>query len=184
MLYMVECGFADPAQEDAWNHWYSGEKLDDLLSNPGFVATQRFKAVTPRKAAYLAVHSIRSAEVFTDPAYKARGGGRFGDWDPALMTDWSRRLFDGVAESPGVGKNELLLIADEEAALPSGIAVTWLDGVDWSTVSQYKNAVALDASISKRGIAVVPKTGSSEISKLRGVSLFEPLTELKRKPAA
>ena len=184
MLYMVACDFADPAQEDAWNHWYSGEKLDDLLSNPGFLATQRFKAVKPQKAAYLAVHSIRSGEVFTNPAYKATGGGRFGDWDPALMTNWSRRLFDGIAESPPVGKEELLLIVDREDAAPQGIAVTWLAGVEWSTISQYKNAVALDASIPKRGIAVVPKTKSSELAKLHGVSLFAPITELKRKRAA
>ena len=181
MLYMVECDFADPAQEDAWNAWYSGEKLDDLLSNPGFTATQRFKSVLPRKAAYLAVHSIRSAEVFASSAYKATGGGRFGDWDPALMTNWSRRLFDGIGESPAIGKGELLLVADHDANLPAGIAVAWLDGVDWSTVSQYKNAVALDASVSRRGIAVVPKARSSELSKLPGVSLYEPLTELRRK---
>lgn len=181
MLYMVECDFADPVQEDAWNAWYSGEKLDDLLSNPSFVATQRFKSVTPRKAAYLAVHSIRSADVFGNPAYKATGGGRFGDWDPALMTNWSRRLFDGVGESPAVGKNELLLIADRETDLPAGTAVTWLDGIDWNTVAQYKNAVALDASIRKRGIAVVPAARSSELSNIPGVSLYGPLTELKRK---
>jgi hypothetical protein len=181
MLYMVECDFADPAQEDAWNAWYSGEKLDDLLSNPGFTATQRFKSVKPCKAPYLAVHSIRSGDVFTNPAYKATGGGRFGDWDPALMTNWSRRLFDGVRESPAVGKDELLLVADHDADLPSSLAVAWLDGVNWDTVGQYKNAVALDASVRKRGIAVVPKARSSELSKLPGVSLYEPLTELKRK---
>lgn len=181
MLYMVECDFADPAQEDAWNAWYSGEKLDDLLRNPGFVATQRFKSVRPRKAAYLALHSIRSAEVFTNPTYKATGGGKFGDWDPALMTNWSRRLFDGLAEAPAVGKNELLLVADSEAGLPPDLRMTWLDGVDWATVGQYKNAVALDASVSRRGIAVVPKARPSELPEIPGVSLFEPISEPKRK---
>jgi hypothetical protein len=181
MLYMVECDFADPAQEAAWNAWYSGEKLDDLLSNPGFTATQRFKSLLPRTAAYLAVHSIRSAEVFASPAYKATGGGRFGDWDPALMTNWSRRLFDGVSQSPPVGRDEVLLVSDRDTDLPANLDVTWLNGIDWSTVSQYKNAVALDASVTKRGIAVVPKARSPELSTISGVSLFEPLTDLKRK---
>jgi hypothetical protein len=181
MLYMVECDFDDPAQEDAWNEWYSGEKLDDLLSNPGFTATQRFQAVTPRKAEYLAVHSVRSTEVFTDPAYKATGGGRFGDWDPKLMTNWSRRLFDGVAESPPVAGDELLVVIDGDAPLPAGTDVTWLSGLDWETVSQYKNAVALDASISRRGLAVVPKARGREFDGIDGVAVFKPLTELKRK---
>ena len=181
MLYMVECDFDDPAQEDAWNEWYSGEKLDDLLSNPGFTATQRFQAVTPRKAEYLAVHSIRSTKVFTNPAYKATGGGRFGDWDAALMTNWSRRLFDGVAESPPVGPDELLAVIDRDADLPADIEITRLSGLDWETVSQYRNAVALDASISRRGLAVIPKSRAKEFTGIDGVCLFRPLTELKRK---
>jgi hypothetical protein len=181
MLYMVECDFADPAQEDAWNHWYSGEKLDELMGNPGFIATQRFKAVTPRKAAYLAIHSVRSADVFSTPTYKANGGGRFGDWDPALMTNWSRRLFDGVAESPDVQKDEMLVVVDDDATPLPGIAVTWLDGLDWNTVSQYKNAVALDASVTRRGLAVVSKADAAKLPKTRGIHVFAPLTEKKRK---
>jgi hypothetical protein len=181
MLYMVECDFADPAQEDAWNHWYSGEKLDELLANPDFAATQRFKALTPQKAAYLAIHSIRSADVFSTPAYKAGGGGRFGDWDPALMTNWSRRLFDGLAESPDVGPGERLLVIDAGAAPPPGIAVTWIDGLDWSTVSQYRSAVALDASVTRRGLAVVSKSDASRLGGTPGVHVYAPLTAKKRK---
>jgi hypothetical protein len=181
MLYMVECDFDDPAQEDAWNVWYSGEKLDDLLSNPGFTATQRFQAITPKKAEYLAVHSIESSDVFTNPVYKATGGGRFGDWDAALMTNWSRRLFDGLAQSPDVGPDELLVIVDGDAALPPDISVTWVEGLDWETVSQYKDAVALDASIARRGLAVIPASRADEVSGIDGVFVFKPLTELKRK---
>jgi hypothetical protein len=181
MLYMVECDFEDPAQEIAWNDWYSGQKLAELLMNPGFTATQRFRAITPRNAIYLAIHSIASAEVFSHPAYKAGGHGRFGDWDPDLITNWSRRLFDGVAESPPVGKDERLLIADGDVTLPPDVDVIWLDGLDWAKVSQYKNAVALDASVAKRGIAVVPKDRAADLVKIPGVTLYEPLTPLKRK---
>lgn len=181
MLYMVECDFDDPAQEDAWNAWYSGEKLDELLSNPGFTATQRFHAVTPRKAAYLAVHSVRDADVFLTAEYKAGGGGRFGDWPPALMTNWSRRLFDGLAESPPVGPDELLVVVDGDVQMPPDVPVTWLAGLDWETVSQYKGAVALDASIARRGLAVIPKSRAADIPAGEGVCLFRPLTELKRK---
>lgn len=183
MLYMVECDFDDPAQEDAWNAWYSGEKMDELLSNPGFTATQRFHAVTPRTAAYLAVHSVENADVFLTPEYKASGGGRFGDWPPALMKNWSRRLFGGLAESPPVGADELLVVVDGDAALPPDVPVTWLAGLDWETVSEYEGAVALDASIARRGLAVIPKGRADEIAEIGGVCLFRPLTELKRKKA-
>jgi len=181
MLYMVECDFEDPAQEIAWNDWYSGQKLAELLMNTGFTATQRFRAITPRKAAYIAIHSIESADVFTHPAYKAGGHGRFGDWDPALITNWSRRLFEGVAESPPVGPGELLLIADGGAPLPPHVEAIRLEGLDWAKVSQYKNAVALDASVAERRIAVVPKDSAPELVKIAGVTLYEPLTPQKRK---
>lgn len=183
MLYMVECDFGDPAQEDAWNDWYSGEKLDELLANPGFTATQRFRALTPRPAAYLAVHSIASVAVFTDPAYTSGGGGRFGDWDPALMTNWSRRLFDGLAQSPPVGPDACLLLMDGDGDAPPSVDLTWLRGLDWDTAGRYRNAVALDASVSRRGIGVIERSRLSDLPEMPGLWAFEPLTELKRKQA-
>ena len=114
MLYMVQCGFADPEQEDAWNDWYSGQKLNELLGMPGFVAAQRFRATTPCPEPYLAVYSIVSLAVFGHPAYLTGGGGTLGDWDPALVTNWSRRLFDGIDESPAVGDGQSLVILDAE----------------------------------------------------------------------
>src|SRR5687768_10843572 len=100
MLYIVECGFADPAREAAWNAWYSGPKLSELLAVPGFLSAQRFRALDSNPAPYLNVTSIASPELFTTPAYRNNGGGRFGDWEPALIIDWSRRLFTGITEMP------------------------------------------------------------------------------------
>jgi hypothetical protein len=62
----------------------------------------------------------------------------------------------------------------------AGVSVTWLDGLDWDTVSQYKDAVALDASVSRRGIAVIEKSEQAEVSKFLGIRLYEPISE-KRK---
>lgn len=98
-----------------------------------------------------------------------------------MITNWSRRLFDGIAESPPVGGNELPLVLDGDARLPSDVRVIWLEGLDWTKVSQYKNAVALDASVSKRAIALVPKGRASDLVKIPGVTLYEPLTPQKRK---
>ena len=62
----------------------------------------------------------------------------------------------------------------------AGVSVTWLDGLDWDTVSQYKDAVALDASVARRGIAVIAKSEQDAVSKFLGVRLYEPISE-KRK---
>jgi hypothetical protein len=177
MLYMVECGFADPTREDNWNEWYSGPKLAELLSMPGFIATQRYKALEPCPAPYLAVHSIESPSMFTNPNYKANGGGRFGDWEPSLMTNWSRRLFGPLREMPDVPADRLLAMTDSRGdGMPSD--VIWLDGLGWDAVSEYRNALALDASVDKRGIAVVPKSAGS--APVAGVRLYAPLTEKRR----
>ena len=178
MLYMVECGFADRDREDDWNEWYSGPKLAELLSMPGFIATQRYKAIEPCPAPYLAIHSIESPSVFTNPDYKANGGGRFGAWEPSLMTNWSRRLFAPLREMPDVPVGSLLAMTDSrDAGMPHG--AIWLDGLGWDAVSEYKDALALDASVQKRGVAVVPKSAGS--APIAGVRLYAPLTE-KRRP--
>ncbi|MEM9683158.1 MAG: hypothetical protein AAF942_07820, partial [Pseudomonadota bacterium] len=64
---------------------------------------------------------------------------------------------------------------------PSSVALTWLDGLDWGTVSQYRNAVALDASVARRGIGVVQRSQVADLPEVDGLAAFEPLTELKRK---
>lgn len=181
MLYMVECGFADAVQEDDWNAWYSGEKLDQLVATPGFAACQRFRALAPIPAPYLAVHSIASADVFTSPDYASGGGGRFGDWDPALMTNWSRRLFEGIDQLPDVDAESLLLITDGHLDLQeSGISLTWLKGLNWDEVGHYKDAVALDASVSRRAFAIVPKSREAECSNILGVRLYAPISERRQ----
>ena len=182
MLYMVECDFADPDNEDAWNVWYSGPKLDELLSMPGIFATQRYKALSDCPAPYLAIHSIESPSVFANPDYKAKGGGRFGDWDAALMTNWSRRLFGPLREMPAVPPGSLLVVSeDADAESPSGSIE--LEGLDWAVVSQYKDALALDASVAKRVIAVIPESEAATWANVPNLRLYAPLTEKRVAPA-
>ena len=108
MLYIVECGFADPAREAEWNAWYSGPKLSELLAVPGFRAAQRFRALDAEKSPYLNLTSIETAEMFTNPSYRSQGGGRFGPWDLALIIDWRRLLFTGMEEMPPVPEGHCL----------------------------------------------------------------------------
>lgn len=142
MIYTVECAFSDPARESAWNDWYGGEKLDVLLSVPGFRASQRFRAQTAGRAPYLAVHSVRDAAVLEQAAYRDVGGGTFGGWD-ALVTDWDRNLFTGLEVAPEVAPGQRLVLLDDPAAQAAEeLDFTWLD------------IAGLDRTTERRGFAI------------------------------
>lgn len=119
MLYMVECRFSDPAREQAWNAWYSGERLDELLSVPGFRGSQRHRALGRSPARYLAVHHIDGMAVFSSPAYKAIGGGGFLGYQDCI-TDWVRRFFEGAGELARTPADRVLLLTDAPAAAVAG----------------------------------------------------------------
>lgn len=131
MLYMVECRFTDPAREAAWNAWYGGERLGELLAVPGFLTSQRFISLTHAGNYYLTVHSIRDMAVFQCPEYKAMGGGAFKGYQDCI-TDWTRRFFTGVNVAPAVTETERLAVADAPRAAYAGCAVplTWMQPVN------------------------------------------------------
>ncbi len=167
MLYMVECGFADPSQEQQWSDWYGGPKLDSLLALPGWRASQRFKAVGEIAAPWLAIHVVPGPEFFISDAYKNAGGGNFADWGP-LITNWSRNLFDGLEEAPEVPSDALLALADIPPDDPpiSGVDFTWLRGV------------GLDNNVPHRAMAIVsPDVAASPPASVR---FYQPITPLKR----
>lgn len=167
MLYMVECGFADPAREAEWCAWYDGPKLASLLALPGWRGSQRFKAVAPTAAPWLAVHAVPGPEFFESETYRSAGGGNFAGWGP-LITDWSRNLFDGLEEAPEVPADALLAIADvAPGASPlDGVDFTWLAGA------------GLDNSVPDRAIAIVPVETAANIGG--PVRLYRPETRLMK----
>lgn len=119
VLYMVECRFSDPVREQAWNDWYSGERLDELLSVPGFVGSQRHRALGRSPARYLAVHQIDGMEVFDSLAYQAIGGGGFLGYQDCI-TDWVRRFFKGTGDLARTAPDEVLLLTDAPAEQVTG----------------------------------------------------------------
>jgi len=86
MLYTVECNYTDPESEQEWNTFYSQQKLPALISVAGFSSSQRFKALKPGGSRYLAIHTVKYAEVLTSEEYKLKGGGHFSRWQNHIQT--------------------------------------------------------------------------------------------------
>ena len=89
--YIVRCNFNDPAREPAWNDWYSGPKIAQMLRKPHFRSCQRFRRMAGQGRNYLALWVLESPEAFKTKEYTSDWG--FFEWQPCI-TDWSRDLFD------------------------------------------------------------------------------------------
>jgi hypothetical protein len=107
-LYAVRCNFRRPDLEPAWNDWYSGEKIAQLLAKPMFRAVQRFRRAAGGGRGYLALWQVDGPEAFATPEYRADWG--FAEWR-AHIADWSRDLFDAT------GTQEAALAVPMEGAL-------------------------------------------------------------------
>ena len=168
MIYMVEMDFPHPECEAGWHAWYLAH-IRVLLTVPGFRASQRFTAITATPSPYLALHEVASPALFDSAAYRARGGpASTGEWR-ALQTNWHRNLLEGIEETPEVPADaHLLLLRDvRDAALPEGIAVSWLHGV------------GLDHTIGECGLAVVgdPAPLIPLAERDERIRLYRPISE-------
>jgi hypothetical protein len=93
-LYIVRCNFTAPDREEAWNTWYSGPKIAQMLAQPHFRSCQRFRLASGRGRNYLALWTVETPQALATPQYVSQWG--FADW-ASFVTDWSRDLFDGQA---------------------------------------------------------------------------------------
>lgn len=172
MIYMVECGFSDPAKEQEWSTWYSGPKLAQVLSVPGFRHSQRFRSVEPRPAPYIAVHSVDSGSLFTGSSYKGAGGGSFNEWQ-AYITNWRRTLFAGLEGAAEVGQDQLLLVIDDAPTRGNGMGVP----IDWL------QSAGLDDTVPWRGLAAISRADAARLQSRTDASvrLYEPISPLLRR---
>ena len=186
MIHVVECGFADRSREAEWNVWYSGPKLDKLLTVPDFLSAQRFKALDDRPAPYLNVTAVTSARIFTSPDYRDGGGGRFGPWDLDLLVDWTRRLFSGLDDIPAVPMEIRLAMLDlaPENAPDLGLQFNWLVSLDWHQETGYEDGIALDGSVPHRGIAVTDPATAADLPAIPELRVFQPLCPKRTKGSA
>jgi hypothetical protein len=97
-VYIVRCNFTASEKEQAWNAWYSGPKIEQMLAKPHFRTCQRFRLAAGSGRNYLALWTLQSPEAFRTAEYTSDWG--FFEW-ASHVTDWSRDLFDsgGAAEA-------------------------------------------------------------------------------------
>ena len=163
MIYMVEMALLETARRAEWDAWYVAHQ-HRLLSIPGFRASQRFEAIHPSTSPFVALHEVASADVFTSPAYRAQAGPtNTGEWQ-AKMNNWHRNLF-ALDHTPDVPMDARLVVVETDgaAALPDGAPVTWMD------------AVGLDRSVQRRGLAVMPPTTGDRLAGTPGIRVLKPI---------
>jgi hypothetical protein len=128
-VYVVRCRFTAPDREQAWNAWYSGPKMAQMLAQPHFRSCQRFHLAAGSGRDYLALWTVDKPEALATPQYVSQWG--FAEW-VSLVTDWSRDLFDGSA------------VPDDafEVAPQGALAVVSFEGMSAADANAARAAVA------------------------------------------
>ena len=77
-VYIVRCDFTEPGKEQAWNEWYSGPKIAQMLRKPHFRSCQRFRRTGGSGRNYLALWTLDSPDAFKTQEYTSDWG--FFEW--------------------------------------------------------------------------------------------------------
>jgi len=164
VIYMVEMALLDTARRAEWDAWYVTHQ-HRLLSIPGFRASQRFEAIHAAECPFVALHEVDSPEIFAGPTYRANAGpSNTGEWQ-SKMGNWHRNLFGGVDHTPDVRLDTRLVVVEDDggSALPDSVPVTWME------------AVGLDRSVHRRGLAVMPPATADRLVGTRSVRVLRPI---------
>jgi hypothetical protein len=175
-VYIVRCNFNEPAKEAAWNAWYSGPKIAQMLRKPHFRSCQRFKRHTGRGRDYLALWTLRSPEAFQSEQYTTDWG--FFEWAPHI-THWSRDLFDG-------GDAAVTAFAVPAQA---GLTVTSFDGLSSEEASTIRDAISpsssdtmwlpvigLDRHTPWIGLRIAPEFVAPDVSNGAQQAVYRPIS--------
>jgi hypothetical protein len=159
-VYIVRCNFSDPAKEQAWNNWYGGPKIVQMLALPYFLSCQRFRRIDGTGRDYLALWTMLKAEAMTTPEYRGQWG--FSEWT-AYITDWSRDLFDGGRH----GENAF-------AVKPSGVLqVVSFEGMDADKANASREAIAP----SRPGMMWLPVVGLDRHTSQIGLKVLSDASQ-------
>ena len=163
MIYMVEMNLLDTARRAEWDAWYVAHQ-HRLLSIPGFRASQRFESIHPAESPFVALHEVDSADIFTSPTYRAKAGPtNTGEWQ-AKMNNWHRNLF-ALDHTPDVPMDSRLIVVETAgaSAVLADVHVTWME------------AVGLDQSVQRRGLAVMPEATADRLAGTPGIRVLKPI---------
>jgi hypothetical protein len=186
-VYVVRSNFTRPDLEARWNAWYSGPKLAEMTTHPGFLSGQRYRAAgLDRAIRYLAAWVVESPAAFESPEYRASWG--FVEWTPHIA-DWSRNLYAGPAED----------VSDRLDVPPGGgLYLAALDGVPAAEVTArlarlraerpdvlWMEAAGLDRScpaigLQRLDVNATPKPLPSALAAGIRETLLEPITARRR----
>ena len=163
MIFMSQSALVAPERESDWDRWYI-EHLRIMATVPGISSAQRFKTDAPDYPRSLAMYSIASADVFSDPYYQSIRG--MGEWAQLIDRRFYRRnLFEGLDRAPTVGESQVLLVTDREAPDDAAGEAPWT----------WLQCVAIDRSTPYRGIAVVD-AAAADLAGSRGLAAYRPVT--------
>src|SRR5262245_40070658 len=168
MIYMVEMALLETSRRAEWDAWYVAHQ-HRLLSIPGFRASQRFEAIHPAESPFVALHEVDAPEIFTSPTYRAKAGpSNTGEWQ-AKMGHWHRNLF-AVDRTPDVPMEARLVVVEEDAAVAAPV--------------QWMEAVGLDRSVRRRGLAIMSPATADGLVGTAGVRVLKPIGARLRNAAA
>ena len=162
MIYMVEMALLDTARRAEWDAWYVAHQ-HRLLSIPGFHASQRFEAIHAAESPFVALHEVDSPDIFTTPSYRAKAGpSNTGEWQ-AKMGHWHRNVFS-LDRTPDVPMDARLVVVEHgSSTFPDNVSVTWME------------AVGLDRSVQRRGLAVMPPATADRLVGTPGIRVLKPI---------
>ncbi len=164
MIYMVEMALLDTARRAEWDAWYVAHQ-HRLLSVPGFHASQRFEAIHAAESPFVALHEVDSPEIFASAPYRAKAGpSNTGEWQ-TRMGNWHRNLFAGADHTPDVPMDARLVVVEKGGGrtLPDHVPVEWME------------AVGLDQSVRRRGLAVMPPATADRLAGTPGIRVLKPI---------
>lgn len=186
-VYIVRCNFTEPAREQAWNDWYSGAKIAQMLRKPGFLSCQRFRRSAGTGRDYLALWVVQSPQAFKSEQYTTDWG--FFDWE-RYVTDWSRDLFDGGSATatdfavPPQGALHVVSFdgasaaqADAARATLSTPAMKWLPIAGLDRHTPLIGVAVLDVAA-----ASGPQAGAAQSAVYRPISAFASAEGLTNRP--
>jgi hypothetical protein len=167
MIYLVEINFSDPVSEPEWDEWYKLH-LRSMITVPGILTAQRFRASGDAPYRYLAAYAVSSIDVFSSDAYRSNGGAGRASLRWKNYISRRRVAYSGIDWLPEVSDETAVLLGD-------GTGKADLKDVLLAAIER----VGLDEVASPRQYAIVSEEIIDAIGPLTGtgLSVYRPISQ-------